>query len=148
MYDNILFGYDGSPSSKKAFERAIETAVSNKARLVIVEVVPLQSTNEERISLGFGVIDASFDSKKILDEKEKDLKVLKNTAKDFGVENVETEVLVGKPKICLSKEVPEKYDIDLTVIGATGAGRVSQLVMGSNAIYIVENSISDVVVVK
>ncbi|AEV95443.1 universal stress protein [Pediococcus claussenii] len=124
-YKNVLFGYDGSPEAQKAFEKAIEITKQNHARLVISEIVKQQYANTESVSLGFGIASTDIDIKKALMEREQELEVLKQKAIEAGVSDVQIDLRVGNPKQELSEDIPDKYDIDLTVLGATGLGRVA-----------------------
>lgn len=147
-YKNVLFGYDGSPEAQRAFEKAIEITKQNHARLVISEIVKQQYANTESVSLGFGIASTDIDIKKALMEREQELEVLKEKAIEAGVSDVQIDLRVGNPKQELSEDIPDKYDIDLTVLGATGLGRVARVVIGSTASYVVENSKTDVSIVK
>lgn len=61
---------------------------------------------------------------------------------------MEIALKIGSPKSMLSRELPKEYDIDLIVLGATGLGKVAQVFIGSTASYVVENSPTDVMIVK
>lgn len=76
-YKKILFGYDGSPESMAAFDRVIEVAKRNDAKLIIAHVVKRQHANTESVSLGFGVVSTDDDIEDILRSREDKLEVLK-----------------------------------------------------------------------
>lgn len=147
-YKKILFGYDGSPESMAAFDRVIEVAKRNDAKLIIAHVVKRQHANTESVSLGFGVVSTDDDIEDILRSREDKLEVLKQKANEKGVEDVEIALKIGSPKSMLSRKLPKEYDIDLIVLGATGLGKVAQVFIGSTASYVVENSPADVMIVK
>ena len=147
-YKKILFGYDGSPESMAAFDRVIEVAKRNDAKLIIAHVVKRQHANTESVSLGFGVVSTDDDIEDILRSREDKLEVLKQKANEKGVEDVEITLKIGSPKSMLSRELPKEYGIDLIVLGATGLGKVAQVFIGSTASYVVENSPTDVMIVK
>lgn len=147
-YKKILFGYDGSPESMAAFDRVIEVAKRNDAKLIIAHVVKRQHANTESVSLGFGVVSTDDDIEDILRSREDKLEVLKQKANEKGVEDVEIALKIGSPKSMLSRKLPKEYDIDLIVLGATGLGKVAQVFIGSTASYVVENSPTDVMIVK
>lgn len=147
-YKKILFGYDGSPESMAAFDRVIEVAKRNDAKLIIAHVVKRQHANTESVSLGFGVVSTDDDIEDILRSREEKLEVLKQKANEKGIEDVEIALKIGSPKLMLSRELPKEYDIDLIVLGATGLGKVAQVFIGSTASYVVENSPTDVMIVK
>lgn len=147
-YKKILFGYDGSPESMAAFDKAIEIAQRNSAELVIANVVKRQHANTESVSLGFGVAETDVDIKETLRSREEKLEVLKHQAEEKDLSDVEIALKIGNPKSVLSFDLPKEYGIDLIVLGATGLGKVAQVFIGSTASYVVENSAADVIIVK
>lgn len=147
-YKKILFGYDGSPESMAAFDKAIEIAQRNSAKLVIANVVKRQHANTESVSLGFGVAETDVDIKETLRSREEKLEVLKHQAEEKDISDVEIALKIGNPKSVLSFDLPKEYGIDLIVLGATGLGKVAQVFIGSTASYVVENSAADVIIVK
>ncbi|KRN94604.1 universal stress protein [Pediococcus stilesii] len=147
-YKKILFGYDGSPESMAAFDKAIEIAQRNSAKLVIANVVKRQHANTESVSLGFGVAETDVDIKETLRSREEKLEVLKHQAEEKDLSDVEIALKIGNPKSVLSFDLPKEYGIDLIVLGATGLGKVAQVFIGSTASYVVENSAADVIIVK
>lgn len=147
-YKKILFGYDGSPESMAAFDKAIEIAQRNSAKLVIANVVKRQHANTESVSLGFGVAETDVDIKETLRSREEKLEVLKHQAEERDLSDVEIALKIGNPKSVLSFDLPKEYGIDLIVLGATGLGKVAQVFIGSTASYVVENSAADVIIVK
>ncbi|TLQ03894.1 universal stress protein [Pediococcus stilesii] len=147
-YKKILFGYDGSPESMAAFDKAIEIAQRNSAKLVIANVVKRQHANTESVSLGFGVAETDVDIKETLRSREEKLEVLKHQAEEKDLTDVEIALKIGNPKSVLSFDLPKEYGVDLIVLGATGLGKVAQVFIGSTASYVVENSAADVIIVK
>jgi nucleotide-binding universal stress UspA family protein len=147
-YKKILFGYDGSPESMAAFDRVIEIAKRNDAKLIIAHVVKRQHANTASVSLGFGVISTDDDIEETLRSREEKLEGLKQKAEEKGVEEVEIALRIGSPKSVLSFDLPKEFDVDLIVLGATGLGKVAQVFIGSTASYVVENSSADVIIVK
>lgn len=149
-YKKILFGYDGSPESMAAFNRTVEIAKSNHAKLIIASVMKKQHANTASVSLGFGVIETGIDLQDTLDQWKTTLEKLKQDAQQQGLpaEDIEVVFKQGSPKSMLSYTLPKEYDVDLIVLGATGMGTVAQVILGSTASYVVENAAPDVVIVK
>ncbi|KRO25635.1 universal stress protein UspA-like nucleotide-binding protein [Pediococcus argentinicus] len=148
-YQNVLFGYDGSPQSMIAFDRAQQIAKRNNTKLIIAMVVKPQYVNTESVALGFGVIQADGDNKKALEQKAKELSRLKQVAEsEGGVKEVETRLVIGNPRDELTYNLPKEEHVGLIIIGSTGLGRVAQVLIGSTASYIVEHANVDVIVIK
>ena len=131
-YQNILVGVDGSEQADMAFEKAVDTAKTNDAKLYLLSII-----NGERYPStgpgGYGFVSHSiYDSaietmqKKLADYKKK----------------------VGNAKVELAERYPKENDIDLIIIGATGLNVVGRLLVGSTAAYTIREAPCDVTVVK
>lgn len=144
-YQKILVGIDGSIQSDMAFQKALEVAKTNHAKLYLLSVV-----NGEKYPTGTG--GYSFISHDIYDQAvgtmEKKLTDYKQKAVDAGIENVETAVKVGNAKVELAERYPKANEIDLIVIGVTGLNVVGRLIVGSTAAYTIREAPCDVTVVK
>ena len=147
-YKNILIGCDGSPESLNAFKRAIEIAKNNDSRLFIANVIKRQHVNTESVALGFGIAEIDIDIQDAINQRQKLLDELKQKAISSGINEVKTILKIGSPKLMLSYDIVNENKIDLEVVGATGLGKVAQVLIGSTATFVVENSKSDVIVVK
>lgn len=145
-YQNILVGIDGSKQSEMAFDKAVELAKVNKAKLHLVSVV-----NGERYpdtdTVGYGFVDQSI-YKSATNRMKETLDHYKRSAEADGVKEVTTTVKVGNAKAALAEEFPKENNIDLIVIGATGLNMVGRLIVGSTASYVVRVAPCDVTVVK
>ena len=84
-YKKILFGYDGSPESMAAFNRAVEIAKSNHAKLIIASVMKKQHANTASVSLGFGVIETGIDLQDTLDQWKTTLEKIETRCPTTGV---------------------------------------------------------------
>lgn len=140
-YHEILVAIDGSKNANKAFEEAISAAVQHDANLYIAWVI-----NEEELS------NSSFAYSKVLKEEqekvEKEITHRVKTARDAGVKEVTPVVLQGDPKEVLAKDLPDKYNIDLLVVGATGKGSITREKVGTTVQYVVNNGSCNVLVVR
>ncbi|WP_283588253.1 universal stress protein [Limosilactobacillus viscerum] len=145
-YQRILVGIDGSKQSDMAFNKAVEVAKQNDAKLYLLSVI-----NGERMPSGgpngFGFVDRSVYKPAVETMKEK-LAEYQQKAKQVGVKEVTMEVEVGNAKVELAESYPAKNDIDLIVIGATGLNVVGRLIVGSTASYTIREAPCDVTVVK
>ena len=70
------------------------------------------------------------------------------TANDLGLTDVDNSIEYGAPKSLIAREVPEKKDIDLIMIGATGLNAVERLLIGSVTEYVTRTAVCDVLVVR
>ena len=145
-YQRILVGIEGSKQSDMAFNKAVEVAKQNDAKLYLLSVI-----NGERMPSGgpngFGFVDRSVYKPAVETMKEK-LAEYQQKAKQVGVKEVTMEVEVGNAKVELAESYPAKNDIDLIVIGATGLNVVGRLIVGSTASYTIREAPCDVTVVK
>ncbi|OFI47086.1 universal stress protein [Floricoccus penangensis] len=140
-YKKILVGVDGSDEAEKAFTKAVQVAIRNKAELVIVNII--DSRAFQGISGFENVIadDTLKSAKEFVDRYEK-------IAHDAGVENTKTRIEFGSPKVLLSDTVPREEGVDLIMVGSTGLTAIERLLIGSVAEYIIRNAPCDVLVVR
>lgn len=145
-YRKILVGIDGSKQSDMAFQKALEVAKLNNAKLYLLSVI-----NGERYPTtgpsGYGFVSHSiYDS--AVETMQQRLADYQKQAHDFGVTDVETTVEIGNAKVELAERFPKEKQIDLIVIGATGLNVVGRLIVGSTATYTIREAPCDVTVVK
>ena len=141
-YQKILVGVDGSKQADMAFEKAVDTAKTNDAKLYLLSII-----NGERYPSGYGFVSHSiYDS--AIETMQKKLADYKKKAEAAGIKDVETDVKVGNAKIELAERYPKENDIDLIIIGATGLNVVGRLLVGSTAAYTIREAPCDVTVVK
>lgn len=147
----IIAAVDGSVHSLNAFERAMELAKGQKAKLMIVHVIPDTRTGalvEFGTKYGSMAIVRAY-----LNAAEKEalewLKPLETKAKQNGV-NAETEILweMGKSPIQLITEYAKKNAVDMIVMGTRGMGGFKRLLLGSVAGGVVAHAPCSVMVVR
>lgn len=145
-YHNILVGIDGSKQSEMAFDKAVEVAKQNNAKLNLISVV-----NGERYpntdTVGYGFVDQSIYEAATKRMKET-LDHYKKSAESDGVKEVTSTVKIGNAKVEVAEDFPKEHDIDLIVVGATGLNMVGRVIVGSTAAYVVRVAPCDVMVVK
>jgi len=71
-----------------------------------------------------------------------------NIARGAGLENVQTRIEYGSPKVMIARDLPEEQNVDLIMIGATGLNAVERLFIGSVSEYVIRNAPCDVLVVR
>lgn len=142
-YENILVAVDGSKESELAFQRAIQLAKKNDAKLHVAHVVDLPNltTIDQYTPYNISISDAQNYGKKILNE-------FSNKAKEAGFEDVNIILEKGSPKRDIPLKISEKNNIDLIVCGATGLNAVERFLIGSVSERIVRISNCDVLVVR
>ncbi|NSL51290.1 universal stress protein [Calidifontibacillus erzurumensis] len=140
-YKNILVAIDGSKESERAFKKAVSIAKANNAKLMITHVIDTRS---------FATVEA-YD--RTLAERAEEfatdlLESHKKEAEKEGVQNVETIVEYGSPKVRIAKEIAPKHNADLIVCGATGLNAVERFFIGSVSEHITRYAKCDVLVVR
>ncbi|AYF92787.1 universal stress protein [Apilactobacillus bombintestini] len=140
-YNQIMIPVDGSNNSKLAFNKAIEVAKRNHANLNIVHVIDTRSFTNL----------ANFDSSMLDDVTSRVKKTLEEylqKAKDAGVENVDYSIEYGAPKSVIARELVDRFNTDLIIIGANGQSAAERLLIGSVASYVTRVAACDVLIVK
>jgi nucleotide-binding universal stress UspA family protein len=141
-YKNILVAVDGSEQSKKAFDEAINIAKRNKGKLTLTTVIDTASftgtTGGSSIPL---MQEVHEKAQSIINELEQH-----RVAEEKEV-HLTSQIIAGNPKREIV-ELAEKLEIDLIVIGATGLGALSLLLVGSTTAYVVNQAPCNVMVVK
>ena len=84
----------------------------------------------------------------LAEESERAKQYLEKLAERGRYQNMEIIPYIGNPKRALTEELPQKYEIDLIYVGATGKGRFQRLLVGSTSGYIVNHAPCNVMVVR
>ncbi|HJA46897.1 MAG TPA: universal stress protein [Candidatus Limosilactobacillus excrementigallinarum] len=143
-YKNILVGIDGSKQSMMAFHKAIDLAKRNEAHLHLLSVV---NGEHYPTAAGYGIIDRDmYDA--AVERMKKTLAKLVEDAKQVGLTDVDSSVMVGNAKIAITDQYPKKHDVDMIVVGATGLNVIGRIIVGSTAAYVIRHAPCDVTVVK
>ena len=147
-YQVILVGVDGSNNAKQAVAKGIELAKYSHAKLVLASVI------KPYVSVGFGgpglEVDTSSDDELTQKEELRRKDMLAKYVAEIEKQGlaVETVVTIGSPKEELAKNLAQKYQADLIIVGATGLNRVEQVMIGSTASYVVRAPKRDTLVVS
>jgi nucleotide-binding universal stress UspA family protein len=140
-YQNILVAIDGSIEAERAFKKAIEIAIRNNAKILLVHVIDTRS---------FAAIEAVD---RIIIERtdqyaEELLQKYQKQAVDAGVTQVQYQVHYGSPKIKIPKDIAKKQNIDLILCGATGMNAFERFLIGSVSEHIIRYAPCDVLVIR
>ncbi|MGX7058470.1 universal stress protein [Vagococcus humatus] len=140
-YQKILIAVDGSDQAEKAFKKAANVALRNKATLYIAHIIDMRAF-QSVTSFDDEMADrATAVAKNTLTDYE-------NYAKKLGVEDIQTVIEYGAPKTLIAKQLPTQYGIDLVMMGATGLNAVERLLIGSVSEYVIRHAPCDVLVVR
>ncbi|MGX6980008.1 universal stress protein [Vagococcus elongatus] len=140
-YQRILVAVDGSETAELALAKAIHIAKQNSAKLVIAHVIDTRAFQNISSYDDDMAERASVMAQQTLEE-------YLQLAKERGVKNVEGVIEFGSVKKILAHELPEKYHIDLILLGATGLNLVERFLLGSVSQYVVRHTTCDVLIVK
>ncbi|WP_373752621.1 universal stress protein [Neisseria weixii] len=140
-YRNVLVAVDGSPQAERAFHKAVAIALRNQSRLVIAHILN-QSLMQHTTLL----------TQNIYEQLETEAQTMLNDyaehARQQGVGEVDLILQTGNPKQLLSEDIPQRENINLIVLGATGLNALERMLVGSSSEYIVQHAQTDVLVVR
>lgn len=136
-YKNIIVGVDGSDASSVAFTEAVYIAKRNDSKLYVVQVI----NNVANYLPDSAMLELKSESEERYDR-------LSEQANNMNFNNMESIIIEGSPKKILANTLPEKYDIDLLVLGATGRHFISESLLGSIAHYATTNASCNVMIVR
>lgn len=140
-YRRILVAIDGSFESELAFEKAVNIALRNDATLLLTHIIDtnvLQSV-------------ATFDNyiyERLEKESQAVLDAYEQQAREKGVSSIKQIIEFGNPKIQLATEIPDKENVDLIMLGATGMNTFERLMIGSSSEYILRHAKVDLLIVR
>ncbi|MDR2833163.1 MAG: universal stress protein [Streptococcaceae bacterium] len=140
-YKTILVAIDGSDAAEIAFKKAVNVAMRNEAKLLLAHVIDLRAFQSVASFDGILAEQAEELAKKTLDE-------YVDKANVAGLTNLDTVIEYGSPKAIIAKELPEKYEVDLIMLGATGLNAIERLLVGSVSEYVIRHSPCDVLIVR
>jgi nucleotide-binding universal stress UspA family protein len=131
MLGKILFGTDGSASSRKALEFAVEMASRYEAQLYVLHVISsmeipvdiLEYVSAEDIEDSPASVYLEKIGLKIIHQSEKECKAT-------GCENVHTVVLRGDPADTIIKFAREEA-FDVIILGSRGFRGIKGKLLGS-----------------
>ena len=135
LISKILVAVDGSETSSKAAENAIDLAERYRADLIALYIVPPNIKSSEIFDL------AKENGQKIVDEVKHEASAKKLI--------VRTEVLLDIGSVTKGiVEYAEKNNVNLIVLGTRGISGIKRMLLGSTASGVVTYSHCPVIVVK
>ena len=140
-YNNIIVAVDGSEAAEKAFQKSLDIAKRNNARLILAHVVDSRS---------FATAEA-YD--RTLSERAEEyakelLDAYVANATAAGLTDLIRCVEYGSPKVKIAKDIAENFNADLIICGATGMNAVERFLIGSVSESITRYASCDVLVVR
>lgn len=140
-YKTILSPVDGSEESELAFRKAVHVAQKNNAKLLIVHVIDTRAIQTPSGFEGNFTDEIVRQTKAMMDRYE-------SLARERGLQDIETIIDYGSPKVMIAKEIAVEHKADLIMIGATGLNAVERLFIGSVSEYVIRHAPCDVTVVR
>ena len=137
QYERIMVAVDGSYESELAFIKGVHVAKRNNAQLLLVHVIDTRALQSV----------ATFDSyiyEKLEDEAKAVLADFERQAREAGL----TKIEFGNPKSLLAVDIPDKENVDLIMVGATGLNTFERLLIGSSSEYILRHAKVDLLIVR
>ena len=141
LYQRLLVGLDGSRQADRAFKTACQLAKVFSSQLYLVWIV-----NRDRGMDSYGGVNEDFYQDQARQAKEKIKPYLQQAQKANLA--VDASVQIGSIKTILAFDFPKEHNIDLIIIGSTGAHAVQKMLQGSHTDYVARHSTADVLIVK
>ena len=140
VYDRVVVGSDGSPSSLYAVARAHEVAAAAEARIVVVAAYePDADTGAPR-----------QDGRKLLHGQRAAREAMRKAVRDLTSTRIREieQVIVAAPPAAALLQVADQNPASLIVVGNRGLGAQEGEVLGSVPREIVQHAASDVLIVQ
>ena len=145
-YTRVMVAVDGSKTSEIAFKKAVDIIARNQGKLYIVHIVDTRTLQVfpqyERPLNGSDFLNQQSNAAKQTLDK------YKEWAEQRDVTDIEIIIKNGSPRTELADVLPEEYEIDLLILGATGLNAIERAFVGSVSQYVVRNAPSDVLIVR
>lgn len=137
-YKNILVAVDSSDQARRAFQEAIEVTRRNEAHLHLLIVADTNRLGGEPYAVEHIMKSVTQAANALAESMEA----------SFPPDITHTSVIdEGNPKTSIVAYA-EQEKIDLIIMGATGTGTFSRLLLGSTTAYVVNNAPCNVMVVR
>lgn len=145
-YTRVMVAVDGSKTSEIAFKKAVDIVARNQGKLYIAHIVDTRTLQVfpqyERPLNGSDFLNQQSNAAKQTLDK------YKEWAEQRNVTDIEIIIKNGSPRTELADVLPEEYEIDLLILGATGLNAIERAFVGSVSQYVVRNASSDVLIVR
>ncbi|MBV7390816.1 MULTISPECIES: universal stress protein [Enterococcus] len=141
-YRNILVAVDASPQAKQAFAEAINIAKRNHGRMTLMTVIDTSSFRGTTGANSVALLDeVRQQAQELIRQLEAEVSIKESQVP------ISSKVIAGSPKreiVSLASQI----NADLIVMGATGLGAISQVLVGSTTAYVVNQASCNVMVIK
>lgn len=141
QYHKIMVAVDGSKEAELAFKKAVSVTQRNDGELLLVHIIDTRAFQTVATFDGVLAEQATKTAKEILND-------YVELAKKHGVKKISYVLEYGSPKPLIARDIPEKNNVDLIMLGATGLNAVERIFMGSVSEYVIRNASCDVLVVR
>lgn len=137
-YKKILVAVDGSEQANDAVKEASAIAKRNQAELTVLTVV-----ENSMFAADARVVEY------VLEQQDLSSNTILSNAERFISQEIPVsfEKVMGNPKAGIVQYAKE-HAVDLIVIGATGKGALTRVLLGSTTTYVVNHALCHVLVVK
>ncbi|MFC3040124.1 universal stress protein [Virgibacillus xinjiangensis] len=140
-YKNIVVALDGSQASEKAFQKSVDIAKRNHARLILAHVVDSRTfATAEAYDRSLAERSENYAKELLADYADK--------AQAAGVSDIKQSIEYGSPKVKIAKDIAKDYHSDLIICGATGMNAMERFLIGSVSESITRYATCDVLVVR
>ncbi|GAA2916557.1 universal stress protein [Enterococcus pseudoavium] len=137
-YKKILVAVDSSEQARRAFQEAIEVTRRNDAHLYVLIVSDINHLGAEPYAADHIIKQAQTAAGAVMESLKEMIPA------DISYTSVIDE---GNPKAKIVAYA-EEQEIDLILMGATGTGTFSRLLLGSTTAFVVNNAPCNVMVVR
>ncbi|MDH5463707.1 MAG: universal stress protein [Nitrosopumilus sp.] len=142
-FKNILVPYDGSNSSLRAFNKAVEVAKQHDSHIRVISCLDISN-------LGGWYVDKQINkdimrkAKKITEEL---FSKLENIAKKNSV-SIEFKIIESSNTIKSIISVTKSKNIDLVIMGSSGRGNFDKILLGSVSNGVMQKAKCPVLIIK
>jgi nucleotide-binding universal stress UspA family protein len=133
---NILLPTDFSENAQKACDFAFEIAKKSNGKVLALHAYDLPYSDRSMTTSLLEVMK---------ENAEKNMKEFEAELKEYGVP-FSTRVNMGNP-IRLIKEIAKSESVDLVVMGTKGASGLEEILIGSNAASVIQNTEAPVLII-
>ena len=148
MFSRILVACDGSLQSEKALLTAIDDCMGENTELHVVHIMNINAFKAIEAETSYDGVDSPHEISRRFLEKNRDetVKMIDRICSEKGAVFT-LHVEGGDPRHAIL-DLALKIDSDLIVIGSTGKGLGSRLILGSVSRYVSDHSLVSTLVIK
>ncbi len=148
MFSRILVACDGSLQSEKALLTAIDDCMGENTELHVVHIMNINAFKAIEAETSYDGVDSPHEISRRFLEKNRDetVKMIDRICSEKGAVFT-LHVEGGDPRHAIL-DLASKIDSDLIVIGSTGKGLGSRLILGSVSRYVSDHSRVSTLVIK